>query len=103
MAAHILASHPAAGHLEVELAVVLGVERVLGAGVEQRTHRLVALKHQVDVACRANAALARPFRAAPHTSTTQLEDEKSAAIQQEEEEETVRRSRERGGTRSGSP
>lgn len=53
---HILASHPAAGHLEVELAVVLRVERVLGAGVEQRTHRLVAFEHQIDVACNANAA-----------------------------------------------
>lgn len=49
---HILASHPAAGHLEVELAVVLGVKGVLGAGVEQRTHRFVAFEHQVDVACR---------------------------------------------------
>lgn len=33
---HILASHPAAGHLEVVLSVVLWVERVLGASVEQR-------------------------------------------------------------------
>lgn len=47
---HVLASHPAAGHLEVVLSVVLRVKGVLGAGVEQRPHRLVALKHQIDVA-----------------------------------------------------
>lgn len=47
---HILASHSAAGHLEVVLPVVLWVKRVLGAGVEQRPHRLVILKHQIDVA-----------------------------------------------------
>lgn len=47
---HILAPHPAAGHLEVVLPVVLRVKGVLGAGVEQRPHRLVALKHQIDVA-----------------------------------------------------
>lgn len=57
LSTHVLASHPAAGHLEVELAVVLRVERVLGAGVEQRTHGLVAVKHQIDVACEADAAL----------------------------------------------
>lgn len=60
-ATHILASHPAAGHLEVELAVVLRVKRILGAGVEQRTHGLVTFKHQIDVACKANAALQDSF------------------------------------------
>ncbi len=47
---HILASHSAAGHLEVVLSVVLWVKRVLGAGVKQRPHRLVILKHQINVA-----------------------------------------------------
>lgn len=53
---HILASHPAARHLEVVLSVVLGVKGVLRAGMEQRTHGLVTFKHQVDVPCKANAA-----------------------------------------------
>lgn len=52
---HILASHSAAGHLEVVLSVVLRVKRVLGAGVEQSPDRLLILKHQVNVAYRQTA------------------------------------------------
>lgn len=48
---HILASHPAAGHLEVVLPVVLGLQQVLGAGLEKGPHRLLILKHQVNVTC----------------------------------------------------
>lgn len=47
---HILASHSAAGHLEVVLSVVLGVKRVLGAGMEQRSDRFLVLKHQINIA-----------------------------------------------------
>lgn len=47
---YILASHSAAGHLEVVLSVVLGVKWVLGAGMKQPTHRLLILKHQVNIA-----------------------------------------------------
>lgn len=58
---HILASHPAARHLEVVLSVVLGVKGVLGAGMEQRTHGFVTFKHQIDVPCKTNAALLDSF------------------------------------------
>lgn len=46
---HILASHSAAGHLEVVLPVVLRVKRILGASMEQCPHRLFVLKHQVNI------------------------------------------------------
>lgn len=61
VATHILASHPAARHLEVVLPVVLGVKGVLRAGMEQRSHGLVTFKHKIDVPCKANAALLDSF------------------------------------------
>lgn len=49
---HILATHSAAGHLEVVLPVVLRVKWVLGAGMEQCPYRLFILEHQVNIAYR---------------------------------------------------
>ena len=49
--AHILASHPAARHLKVVLPVVLWLEQVLSTGLEKGPHRLLILKHQVNVTC----------------------------------------------------
>lgn len=39
--AHLFAAHPAAGHLEVVLTEPIGAQQVLGARLEQRTHRLL--------------------------------------------------------------
>lgn len=47
--AYIFAAHPSAGHFEVILAVALRMKQILSAGLQQSTHRLLGLKHQVHV------------------------------------------------------
>lgn len=54
---YILAAHPSAGHLEVVFTKVIWVEKVLGAGLQEASHRPLRLKHQVDIPCTDKAVM----------------------------------------------